>query len=1215
MASQLYRPSVEVVQEFRSTSPTIVTPALVPCAVAPYFEVIEVLNADGTANDDAKLEEPYRQLDLLIDQSSFPSPRENIDEVNVDETSIRGFMKFGGSMLEASKTSGFLKIFSQDFQPYVESTSTHASKTAPLTLTGLTLILQQDSHIALTETPGAADFPAASDVTLTFDDDYTLEEVVTFINTALPGTASITGSDPWKLKLASTTYGAGSSIVVRQGGTANTALKFPTDEDEVSVGYGFYAADDADDDTESAKLMVWKGTKQVHLGDAGDQWAAAPQFVDKFVEAGDTFYADGVNIGNVVEVHNAYLVMSVEQSLISEDAAFHPRRVWCKANGLTYPVTGSAQATVTGAAGTAATRAWLVSSKATLSTTITTTDKVVAGQSITVQVTIAGVAQTAETVVVLADWDTLTKAVTGIGTKTTFQAYYSNKFGDEVNSAVATTIGLRTLSDNAGSGASITVTAQSAEMTHLGFTVDSSDVGENVRYLPGTIPLKVSAAAVSSAVSAETVIVTTTVGGAAQSAETITWGASHDELHELVDDWNSQSLWTQAYRATSDGTESGTGTYFAIRTMGENFGTGANIHRAHDTGGTDLLTLPNGTDPGGWDAAGVARVVDGSKLKWSANLSDTVYTAIMVADEDDGGVSLQQAVTRINALYPGLASLSSSDPPALKLTSPKYGEGSEVKIVSQLDGTPVSKDFFFPSVTDDTSYYGSGRPNPDAAIDVDGSLVIQSHVLRDGLTGQPYPGAFAYMYIAYKGLRLDMSPDAENPSLIIWPDTDTIEEVAPPISTDNPGALMSYLMALNSPGMSIASIGVPEVSADAPDGTPVGYASCATFLETEEVYALALATQNPVIHQAFLTHTNFMSEPEEKGERILFFNPEIPTRANPTAVGSGTDANSTGNVAEIELDENLSPALIALGIDPNEDINPESGEILNEVYLDLGTDDHNYLIHSVTNGITVKVRTSFSTGDGNEDAFFSTTALPTNIISDNWTVYKRGAELLIPGSTKPDKQAIAETVQGAAAAYQFRRGFMVFPDQCKINVTGTEQLVEGYYATACVAGMVGRQPPQQPFTNFPISGLTGVVGSNDMFTETQLNIMAAGGVYILVQDTQGAPVICRHQLSTDTTSIEKRELSITKAVDYTAKFVRTGLRNFIGRNNITTTFMDQLSTVVQGLASFLLDGVNCMAGIELNGVSQDPDAPDTVLIDLTLNPLYPCNYIRVTLVI
>jgi hypothetical protein len=355
-----------------------------------------------------------------------------------------------------------------------------------------------------------------------------------------------------------------------------------------------------------------------------------------------------------------------------------------------------------------------------------------------------------------------------------------------------------------------------------------------------------------------------------------------------------------------------------------------------------------------------------------------------------------------------------------------------------------------------------------------------------------------------------------------------------------------------------------------------------------------------------------MSEPEQKGERILFFNPTIPDRAVPTIVSSGTDANSTANADEVTVEVNLAPGLQANDIDPNSPINPQ-GTIDHELYLDLGGDDKYYLIEEVTAGTLVKLRTTFDAGE-NADGFYSTDALPSGIISDDWQVSIRGEELLLVGTTRPDNTKVAETVQTTASAYGTRRGYYTFPDQCGINVSGLEQVVEGFYADACTIGIVGEQPPQQGHTNFPITGLTRVVGSNDRFTNRQLNVMAAGGVFILVQDAQGAPVSCRHQLSTDTTSIETRELSITKVVDYTAKFMRSGLRNFIGRSNITQPFLDNLSTVIAGQLDFLVE-TGVLNGADLNNIIQDADQPDTILVDITLDVPFPANYIRITLVV
>jgi hypothetical protein len=117
-----------------------------------------------------------------------------------------------------------------------------------------------------------------------------------------------------------------------------------------------------------------------------------------------------------------------------------------------------------------------------------------------------------------------------------------------------------------------------------------------------------------------------------------------------------------------------------------------------------------------------------------------------------------------------------------------------------------------------------------------------------------------------------------------------------------------------------------------------------------------------------------------------------------------------------------------------------------------------------------------------------------------------------------------------------------------------------------------------------------------------------------VQDAVGAPIVARHQLSTDTTSIEARELSITKAVDYCAKFIRVGMRNFMGRSNITQAFLDNLAGVLEGLLAFLVDN-GAVIGASPNNLIQDADNPDSILVDVTLDVAYPANFLRVVLIV
>lgn len=1216
-AAELPRPGVEIVQEFATTSPTIVTPTLVPCIVAPFFEIIEALKADGTTNEDAKLADPYAQLELVVDQSSFPSPRGNIDEVDVLEDSVRTFFEFGGALNELSRSQAFLTSYLDPdvtSKPYVVGST--AAPVGGFDVDGRTLILFLDSHTSLSTSDfqSGANLPTADNVTVTFaaavaGGKLTLAEVIAQVNAVLPGLASNDGSD--HLKITSTGYGAKSSVVVRKSGTSNAGtdrLGFSSAYDEIAVGSGFYADDDSDGDVLSPRLKIYMGSKQVlqNIYPGTPQTTVTAPFVTSYIEAGDTVIADGVAIGNVLEVQSDQLTMEVEQNIISQDRAFAPRRVWVRANNLVYPAPAASEAaTLKGTIQTAGeTQAYVVGQAAA-----TGAFPIGPAEGLSVNVVEAGVALPTFTVSSGAGWTDLAAVVTGINgaTDVPFEAYYANQFGDELTSAyyianpTTTFLGLRTKSDNIGSGSAITVVS-STVATALGFTsLPVGDVGENVRYMKGTPAVFTSIAPVTTFAGTETFGYIVTRAGAALTAESFTVGVAAN-LAACVAAWNAKARHTAAYKSTSGGVESSTGTYLSVRTRGENVGPTGTCSINLTTDGAAIFSAAPPVVHSGTDTN-----LNNTTFKWSLDNSAFEYLITLAADEDDGGTSLLQIVDKINDLTPGIAAADATSPPFLELTSNKVGESSQVEV---LNGTANAKLGF----TDGQVDVGNGRPVPDLALDVSGNAVIQSQILRDGLTGAPYAPAAAPILIAYKGLRLDLSPDADNPSLLVIDSSSMLEEVASPVSVDNPGALMCYMALLNAPGVSIAAIGVPEISDDAPDGTPAGYARCAEFLQNEEVYALSLASHNPVIHQAFLAHVNEMSEPEQKGERILFFNPQIPIRAIPTTVGSGTDVNSTGTQNEVVVEINLGPALIQHGIDPNIDINPATGAIENEVYIDLSGDDKVYLVRKVENGTKVYLRTTFAAGDGNEDSFYSTTALTRSVVSEDWTVFIRGELLVVAGTTRPDYNRIAETIQASAMAYGFRRGFYVHPDQAGINISGLEQLVKGYYATACIGGMVGQLPPQQGFTNYPMVGLTRVAGSNDVFTNKQMNVMAAGGVYILVQDSENAPVICRHQLSTSMTSIETRELSITKVVDYTAKFLRIGLRRFIGRSNITQPLLDTLSSVVCGMLKFLSEN-GILIGGDVNNIIQSAESPDTVMIDVTLDVPYPCNFIRLTLII
>ncbi len=513
------------------------------------------------------------------------------------------------------------------------------------------------------------------------------------------------------------------------------------------------------------------------------------------------------------------------------------------------------------------------------------------------------------------------------------------------------------------------------------------------------------------------------------------------------------------------------------------------------------------------------------------------------------------------------------------------------------------------------------RPVPELVVSTASDCTVSNTVLRDAF-GVPAETTVtsggvsvllttrALTYLSYKALRLDVTSKATRPSLLVFNSTTELDSALSPVTTDNPLALGAFFSLLNSPGTQTFALGVDETSADKVEGTLEGYTRAFEFLEGMEVYGIAPMTTDSDVGQVLLAHVTAMSEPENKGERIGLFNGKTPTKELDDVVASGTAGNGTADTTKFDTGvANLAELLLLAGITPTGTIAVTDG-----LFLDIASDSKRYSVKAVS-GSVVTVRTSageFSPSE-NSDDFYAEAVLPSNLINEPFSISIRGASLTLTDGT-PDRANIALTLQQMGRAYGHRRFWHILPDVCKATISGVEQELPGYYLCAAIAGMIAQQPPQQSFTNFPMTPFTGVVGSNDFFTAKQLNQIAAGGNWIVIQEGAGTPLFSRFALTTDLTSVETRTDSITKVVDYTAKFLRTGLKTFIGRYNITQGFLDTLSSVLQGLGTFLVD-TGILNGFKLNNIIQDADSPDTVLIDVTLDVPFPCNFIRLTLVI
>lgn len=593
----------------------------------------------------------------------------------------------------------------------------------------------------------------------------------------------------------------------------------------------------------------------------------------------------------------------------------------------------------------------------------------------------------------------------------------------------------------------------------------------------------------------------------------------------------------------------------------------------------------------------------GTKLIFTLDDNPTPYSVTLTSNSVADLVDLVNSEeTGVGGSIP-VASLKATG--EVVLTSSFKGLASRVKVDSA--GTAASVLGLSSNLAE-----GTGRPAPDFYIDLSGVFHIGANILRDTITGTPAArkdvvGA-ASIYFGYKALRKDISSSADEPSVLSFSNASQVASVIGPISTDNPLAMAAFLALSNAPLVDISVLGIDEVSTAAPMGTVTAYSKALSYLESQDVYCLVPLTDSLFVCQLFSTHVQAMSQPSERSERICFLWQPIPTRDTDTSIQSGTAGETNGSDNEFLLESTPVADLVAAGVTDTE-LEADDNVYIEVVLISAGESIvRNYSVQEV-DGPRLVLRTSFTSGE-NDDGFYSETDLTGEYTDVTYSLRVRGELLVLTGTSIPDKSAQVSAAGSLAGQFASRRVYLTALNSADTVVNGIVVNVPGYYVSAAIAGMIAQQEPQQPFTNVAIAGFTKVYGTDDSFTENQLDVMADGGRYIIVNQNGG--IASRHQRSTATLSIESRELSITKAIDFVAKGLRAVNKGYIGRFVITPGFLDQLTMVNQG---FLVnqEDAGVVASADLLAVLQDESAPDTVLIEIQVQPAYPCNKINITI--
>lgn len=586
----------------------------------------------------------------------------------------------------------------------------------------------------------------------------------------------------------------------------------------------------------------------------------------------------------------------------------------------------------------------------------------------------------------------------------------------------------------------------------------------------------------------------------------------------------------------------------------------------------------------------------------------------------------EESVLRINSLSSSLATLGLTagryvgNAYAPEIGDEVYGDGVRLGIITEVAPAGVVTRLrldvellltrtwvnFYIKALGLTGPATSTRPSADLIIDSTSGEVLVKHEIFRSPAGLPSAAVDFGLYLGFTALRRDVAAGADASILRIG-GLDALEAQLSPINPENPLGLGMYFAMLNAPGLETFGLGVGEASVDEVYGTLGAWAEAFEFIESKDVYGIAILSHAAELFDLSDAHVTAMSDPEVGLERAVFLNPSRPTRQANTIVGSGSLGNSTGAVSTFDTGLVNLPALLAAVGHP-----APPYDIDDRIVLRMDDDTNNYLVTGVS-GSQVTVSTgalSAGTDEDNTDGFYfdgSSPAFPSPIVDRPFTIFVRGLPL---ANLTEEAIAYAAIPQG----YQNRRMVFVTPDQARATIDGLEQAIEGFYLCAALAGATAAKHPAAPMTEVGIRGFTGLIGASDRYGEIQYRIMDGGGLWNLYQEAANQPVKTRHQLTSAVATIETREFSILTALDFVAKFYRAGLRNFVGRFNITTNLLAAASTATEGLNSFLTSN-DVVESIKVERLLQNPDAKDGLVLDLSIGVYYPCNEIKVTLII
>lgn len=393
---------------------------------------------------------------------------------------------------------------------------------------------------------------------------------------------------------------------------------------------------------------------------------------------------------------------------------------------------------------------------------------------------------------------------------------------------------------------------------------------------------------------------------------------------------------------------------------------------------------------------------------------------------------------------------------------------------------------------------------------------------------------------------------------------------------ENPLALAAQVFFSNSSATTLAVQVQGESYTD--------WINALTKIQIERVFSVVPLTQDPQVLAAFRAHVESESSDENKRERCLwqshrFIQEAVKAEDGDTIEGTLTRPTTGVTTATIATD------LIAEGVQIGDSLIATGFNGTEELAIDC-----RILGISVVGSTTTLTLLPPST----------VTAGTTDLALIKWEVRDR----------PQTRDEIRDEVAAYAASIGLRRVRNIYPDQCKIQYSRTQDdgsvatetaTVGNFYSCVMEAAKKTVYGPAKSLTKRSGGGIYEIL---DPFfgNEEDQDVILGGGNYYLTQLTgPGGAISAIRALTTDGTDIYTLEESVVSQIDSFVRRIRRQLSPLLGPEVLDSVFLDAVSTALQSVVRDVLDKKE-MKEIKLVSLTVDQESPDLFRVSYEVTP-------------